>query len=168
VLAPDPENDVMRVKSSGLRGVAMALAGVAVLSLGACAYRQGPVYEESPTHAGQRLPGAQFGVVRGIDNVSGRESTSGAGALIGGVVGAVVGRQFGSGGSARAAGTALGAVGGAVIGNEIEQQQNHTAGRFRVTVQMDDGSQRNFNYAQLGDLRVGDRVRVEGQNLQRF
>lgn len=158
----------MSFKLMGVRAVATVLSCAALLSLGACAYRQSPVYEESPTHAGQRLPGAQFGVVRGIETVSGRESTSGAGALIGGVVGAVVGRQFGDAGAARAAGTALGAVGGAVIGNEIEQQQNHTAGRYRVLVQMDDGSQRSFNYAQLGDLRVGDRVRVDGQNLQRY
>lgn len=142
------------------------VAGLATLMLGACAYRGGPSYEESPTYAGQTLPAAQTGVVQAIDPVAARQSTSGAGALIGGVVGAIVGRQFGDSGNGRAAGTAVGAVGGALIGNEVEMQQNHTPARWRVQVRMDDGSVRSFNDSQVNGLQVGMRVRVVGQTLQ--
>lgn len=140
---------------------------VGVALLGACAHRQAPVYEEQPTLAGQRAP-IQYGVVRSIDSVSSRESTTGGGALAGAVVGAVIGRQFGSSGSGRTMGTILGAVGGAVAGNEIEHQQTQPSGRFRIQVQLDDGQTRVFNVAQPGDLHVGDRVAVEGNNLRRY
>lgn len=145
----------------------LAIAVLSLSMLGACAHRQGPVYEESPTYSGNRVQGGRTGVVVAIDTVDARQSTSGGGALAGGVVGAVVGRQFGSSGGGRTLGTIAGAVGGALIGNEIEAQQGNTQARYRVQVQMDNGSMRSFNYAQLGDLRVGDRVRVQGDGLRR-
>lgn len=153
------------MRSSLLRA---ATAALCLTLLGACAHRQAPVYEESPTYSGHRVPGGKEGVVRSIDTVDARQSTSGGGALAGGVVGAVVGRQFGSSGNGRTMGTVVGAVGGALIGNEIEKQQSGTAGRYRVQVQMNNGNVRTFNYADIGDLRVGDRVRVEGESLRRY
>lgn len=153
------------MSSSLLRAAAAALS---LALLGACAHRQGPVYEESPTYSGSRVQGSQYGVVRAIDTVDARQSTTGGGAVLGGVIGAVVGRQFGGSGGGRAVGTVAGAVGGALVGNEIEKQQSNTQARYRVQVQVENGSMRTFNYAQVGDLRVGDRVRIEGQNLQRY
>ena len=52
--------------------------------------------------------------------------TSGAGAVIGGVAGGVLGNQVGHGGG-RAAATVLGVVGGAVLGNTIEGNQASNA-----------------------------------------
>ena len=153
------------MRSSLLRA---ATAALSLVVLGACAHRQSPVYEESPTYSGSRVPGGKTGVVRSIDTIHPRKSTSGGGGIVGGLLGAVVGRQFGSSGDGRALGTVAGAVGGALIGNEIEKQQSNTPGRYRVQVQMDNGNMRAFNYAQIGDLRIGDRVRVEGQSLQRY
>ena len=136
--------------------------------LAACANnpRHAPVYEENSTWSGQRA-GMQYGVIRSIEDVSSRENTSGAGALIGGVVGAVVGRQIGSG-SGRTAGTIVGAVGGAIAANEIERHNTQPAGRYRVQVEIDGGQVRTFNLAQLGDLKPGDRVVVDGQSVRRY
>ncbi|MBN8488906.1 MAG: glycine zipper 2TM domain-containing protein [Burkholderiales bacterium] len=136
--------------------------------LAACANpRQKPVYEENGTWSGQRA-GLQYGVIRSIEDVSSRQSTSGAGALIGGVVGAVVGRQLGGSSEGRTTGTIVGAIGGAIAGNEIEHHNTQPAGRYRVQVEIDGGQMRTFNLAQLGDLKPGDRVVVDGQSVRRY
>jgi outer membrane lipoprotein SlyB len=105
----------------------------------------------------------QYGNVSHIEVVA--SSARGAGgAVLGAVIGAVVGNQIGSG-SGRAAATGLGAVGGAVIGNQI-QKRNETD-VYRVSVRMDNGSVGQFDYSNIGDLRVGDRVLVDGGQLHR-
>lgn len=129
-----------------------------------------PVY--SPGRRGD-LPGSSaavdYGVVQRIDVTEARGQPSGAGALIGGVVGAVVGRQFGGGGGGRAAGTVVGAMGGAVVGNEIERQQSGArSGVVRVQVALERGGVRSLEVRDVGDLRVGDRVRIEGDRLMRL
>jgi outer membrane lipoprotein SlyB len=107
----------------------------------------------------------QYGQVTRIERVGGE--ASGSGAVIGGVVGAVVGRQFGGSAAGRNTGTLLGAVGGALIGHQIERGQSSN-GAIRVSVQFDNGSARYFDYAELGDLRVGDRVRLQDGQLYRY
>jgi outer membrane lipoprotein SlyB len=144
------------------------VASVLLLSLlGGCAHRRAPSYEESPTWSGSRVEGSSYGVISSIETVDARQSTSGAGAVIGGVAGAVLGRQMGSAGNGRTAGTVLGAVGGALIGNEIEKQQAHTQDRYRLVVHLDNGGTRAYNVARLDGWRVGDRVRLDGQGVYR-
>lgn len=153
-------------KSMGVAVAAALLAGCAQQPVG-----RAPSYPQYPQPGygwgtPQPQPAyAQAGRVTDIRRVGGE--TSGGGAVIGGVVGAVVGRQFGGSSSARNAGTVLGAVGGALIGNQIERGQNSN-GAIRVSVQFDDGSARAFDYAELGDLRVGDRVRLQNGQLYRY
>lgn len=93
---------------------------------------------------------------------------SGIGAVIGGVAGAVVGRQIG-GGSGRDAATVVGAVGGAVAGNAIEKNRNTTVREsYRVSIQLDNGSSRAYDVPSYGELRVGDRVRIENGQIFRM
>ncbi|HET9977229.1 MAG TPA: glycine zipper 2TM domain-containing protein [Burkholderiaceae bacterium] len=105
----------------------------------------------------------QYGNVRNIEVVE-SSSRGAGGAVLGAVIGAVVGNQIGSG-SGRAAATGVGAVGGAIIGNQI-QKRNETD-VYRVSVRLDNGGVRQFDYSSIGDLRVGDRVLVEGGQLHR-
>ena len=93
----------------------------------------------------------------------------GIGAVIGGVAGAVVGNQIGTGGG-RTAATVIGAVGGAVAGNAIERSRtaNASAGEsYRVSVQIDNGSVRTYDMSSYGDLRIGDRVKIENGQVYR-
>lgn len=93
---------------------------------------------------------------------------SGLGAILGGVAGAVVGHQFG-GGSGRDVATVAGALGGAVAGNSIEKNRNPSVGQaYRVTVQMDNGGARAYDMPSTGELRIGDRVRVQNGQLFRY
>jgi outer membrane lipoprotein SlyB len=91
----------------------------------------------------------------------------GVGAVVGGVVGGVLGRQVG-GGTGRDVATVAGVVGGALVGNAIEKSQSASATQlYRVTVQQDNGVVRSFDYAALPEVRIGDRVRVENNQLYR-
>jgi outer membrane lipoprotein SlyB len=98
-------------------------------------------------------------------------------AVVGGIIGAVVGSAIGKNvdnGHSRAGATVLGAAGGAAIGSRTGQNNDaNTASSgaggpaYRVTVQTDQGAWRTFEVGALGDLRVGDRVRVENNVIYR-
>lgn len=126
-----------------------------------------PVYEPSRPEAGY----AQYGYVTGIRRASEDRDDWGRGAVIGGVVGAVVGNRVGRhvhGDDGQVAGTIAGAVGGAIIGNEIDRRRHEGDDRVRVTVELDRGGRRSFEFERIGDLRVGDRVRIVGGELYRL
>ena len=109
----------------------------------------------------------QYGQVTSVESVRGEGGSVGKGAILGGIAGAVLGHQVGSG-SGKDAATVVGIVGGALIGNEIEKRQQSGPDFIRVAVRFDNGTQRSFDYSQAVDLRVGDRVRVEGDRVVRY
>lgn len=86
------------------------------------------------------------------------------GTVAGGVLGAVVGSQFGKGDGRTAAGVA-GAVGGALLGREIQRRQGQRT-QYEVIVRMADGLQRSIVYTEPPSFRVGDAVRVVGDTLE--
>ena len=93
---------------------------------------------------------------------------SGLGAVLGGVAGAVLGHQIG-GGTGRDVATVAGALGGAVAGNAIEKNRNPNLSQaYRVTVQLDNGGIRAYDVPTTGELRTGDRVRIQNGQLFRF
>lgn len=111
--------------------------------------------------------GTQYGSVAGIRPIGGATSPSGvAGTLVGAVVGGVIGNQFGRG-HGRDAATVIGALGGAVAGNQIGQNMGQPSG-YRVDIQLSDGSMRSFDMQTPGDLRPGDRVRIDGNQISRY
>ena len=93
---------------------------------------------------------------------------SAVGAVTGGVLGGVLGHQVG-GGSGKAAATVLGVVGGALLGNAIEANARapQVYQNYRVSIQTDSGNYRAFDVQNPGDLRVGDRVRIDGNQISR-
>jgi outer membrane lipoprotein SlyB len=90
------------------------------------------------------------------------------GAVVGGVAGALLGSTIG-GGSGRTAATVLGGVAGAAVGNNIARNQQGvtTQAGYRITMQSDQGVMRTFEVPATGDLRVGDRVRVDNGVIYR-
>ena len=109
---------------------------------------------------------AEYGQVRSIGVIPTASRTSGGGAVLGAVIGAVIGNQIG-GGTGRGVATGVGAVGGAIAGNEIEKRRRGDDEIYRIGVRLDNGSVREFDYERIDDLRVGDRVRIEGGVLHR-
>lgn len=116
------------------------LASGAVLSL-ACACSSPPAKSgvaESPGVASAPVPFIQYGRVLAIDAVS-AAGNSGPG----------------------------GAVRGAVEGNATQNRNHRDDEVFRVTVRFDDGRESRYEYRQVDNLRVGDRVKDEGGQLYR-
>ena len=139
------------------------VCSVAALTLMTACSSTPPRNDPFTSNPGVVSSSTQFGQVSSIEIVS-SESRGAGGAVLGAVIGAVIGNQIGSG-TGRAAATGLGAVGGAVIGNNL-QKRNETD-VYRVSVRMDNGSIGRYDYRSIDDLRVGDRVRIDGGQLHR-
>ncbi len=128
-----------------------------------------PGYAQPPAYPAQNGGyGTQYGTVANIRPIGGATSPSGvAGTVVGALVGGVLGNQIGRG-HGRDAATVIGALGGAVAGNQLGQQMGQQTAGYRVDVQLSDGSMRAFDMQNPGDLRPGDRVRIDGNQLSRY
>jgi len=158
------------------RSVPLAVVTAALLS--ACAYEQpgtnvpsyqpptgtGPAspYDQRGSVAPPRQYAYNTGVVSSIELVRGQSSgVSPGGAILGAVVGGLLGNQIGAG-NGRAAATVAGVAGGALAGNAIGNRVNGAATAYRIGIQYDGGGYQYIDVAEPGDLRPGDRVRVDG------
>lgn len=106
------------------------------------------------------------GRIERIEQVYGARTNSRAGAVLGGVVGAVAAREIPSHGSdgKRNTATAAGAIAGAVAGNAIENKMNEET--YDIHIRMDDGRRIILNRNRLGnDIREGAYVRVDGNSI---
>ncbi|MEO7887638.1 MAG: glycine zipper 2TM domain-containing protein [Polaromonas sp.] len=162
------------------RLISSASAVLALAGLVACApmsprgdssYPATTTYPAASTYpATQQNNYVEYGRVINVESIQTAEKGrgSGVGAVLGGVAGAVVGHQIG-GGSGKDAATVIGAVGGAVAGNAIEKNRNSTVREsYRVSVQLDNGSSRAYDVPSYGNLRVGDRVKIENGQINRI
>jgi outer membrane lipoprotein SlyB len=154
--------------------------GLAALSLAACSsYPMGPTYGTTTTYPTSSYPAAQYpvagteyGRILNIEympaGTQAPTSNNILGAVVGGLAGAVLGNQIG-GGTGRTAATVLGGVAGAAVGNQIARnaQGVTTAPGYRITMQSDQGVIRTYEVPATGDLRVGDRVRVDNGVIYR-
>lgn len=160
------------------RSLPLALSvGVLVATLTACGSQpmnstSGAVYPAGPVYQQGSAPvsAVEYGRVTNVEIVRSQEQgrTGPAGAIIGGLAGAVIGHQIG-GGTGRDLATIAGGVGGAVAGNAIQKNAG-TPGRdvYRVSVQVDNGTYRAYDLGAAADFRTGDRVRIENGQLYRL
>ena len=159
------------------RPIAIGASVLALATLTACVAPQ-PIYQTSrypyqpPSYPVSQSPYVEYGHVANIEVIRSQTAgagTTGGGAVAGGVIGGVVGNQFGHG-SGRAAATALGVIGGALLGNTVEANANapRVYESYRVSIETDSGAYRAFDVPSPGDLRVGDRVRIDGGQISRF
>lgn len=149
------------------------LGMAAVLMLGACADMNRPI-NTSGTGAAYPQSGAYagYGVVQSIELV--RQDTAGiagsgigASTIAGAVVGGIVGSQVGSG-QGKTAATVIGAAGGAYAGHELEKRSQQQTDAYKFTIRMNDGSYQTVTQTTSGDIRVGDRVKIENGIAQRY
>lgn len=154
-----PPPPVVAPQQQGTPVPARAPAGAGTMAV--AAPRQ--VAQAAP--APRAAPVGVFGEVRSVEPIRERPPGTGKGAVIGGLLGGVVGNQFGHG-NGRAAMTVLGAAGGAVAGNNVERNINKRIVGYRVSVRLDNGQIRTYEEKSVGDLRAGDRVRIEGKHVR--
>ena len=123
---------------------------------------QAPVAQPTPPQPVVQ-PG-HVGTVQGVREVTQKGEHTLIGPAAGGVLGAVLGNQFGNGNGKKIM-TVVGAAGGALAGREIEKQARGKK-QWEIDVRLDSGAQQ----AVLSDVepgfRPGDRVRVIDGRLQ--
>lgn len=164
----------MRTSRPLTRTATLISAALLVGTLAACG-TQGPVNNTYPPSQSQapvyNAPGnfQEYGRITNIEvfQTQAPASNGVAGTVIGGVIGGVLGNQVG-GGSGRDAATVVGAVGGAIAGNQIQKNRNpEVRESVRVSVRLDNGAYRAYDMTSAGDLRIGDRVRIDNGQLFR-
>ena len=134
--------------------------------LGGCASNSSqPYYANDGYRSGyDNTASTGYGTIESIQVTSGEGRTSGAGAVVGGLVGALAGNQVGSGGGRTAA-----TVAGAAIGNSVEANRNAGAQQqYAVNVRLDNGEYRTIVQDNVYDLRVGNRVRIVDGRVYRY
>jgi outer membrane lipoprotein SlyB len=139
-----------------LPGAFAAAVLAALVSLTGCGPQ--PTYQvvQSP-------PPARVGTVESVREVVEQKDPSGAGLIVGGLVGGGLGSLVG-GGTGRTVATVVGALGGAYAGNRIEKSQSQVV--YQIGVKYDDGSWATIRQAAPTGLRIGDRVRVTDSGVE--
>ena len=99
------------------------------------------------------------GSIVSVDAVKHQGEGSGLGAVAGGVAGGLLGNQIGRG-SGRTVATVVGVAGGAYAGHEVEKHMKSDNTTYVVSVRMDDGTSRTFDYETMPAYRAGDKVKV--------
>ncbi len=145
-----------------------ALLLIASAALSACS---SPQQTSTPYYASSsQSNSSSHGVIESIQTPLHYSETrsTGTGAVIGGLVGALAGNQIGSG-NGRTVATVAGAVGGAVVGNQVEQN-NHAQGQgdYQIQVHLDNGERITIARQNVGDLKVGNRVSVINGQVSRY
>ncbi len=150
------------MKTHSLLWIGLVAAG----SLAGCAT---PDQRQASSNSGYSSNYTAYGVVDSIQQSRGGVANSGigAGTIIGGVVGGVLGNQVG-GGTGKTVATVAGVAGGALVGHEIDKNRQATNATYTVRVRLNNGDYQTLNQDNIGDLRVGDRVRIENNQVYRY
>lgn len=118
--------------------------------------------QESSQYANSRVA---YGVIDNIEVIRGNNDGIGAGTVIGGVVGGILGHQVG-GGSGKDVATIAGVAGGAVVGHQMEKN-NRQQEAYRIRVHLNQGGYQTVTQS-VSDLRIGDRVRIDNNQVTRY
>ncbi|MBC7502890.1 MAG: glycine zipper 2TM domain-containing protein [Herminiimonas sp.] len=105
------------------------------------------------------------GTVETVNVVDVKGDGSYLGTVGGGLVGALLGNQVGSG-NGRTAATIAGALGGAYAGKKVEENTGRNS-HFEVLVRLQNGGTQTLSFANDPGYRVGEKVRIVDGQLNR-
>lgn len=157
------DSNGMKLRLIGIAAAgALALAGCASSGYGSAGAGYGST---APSYGAQRC--YDCGVITRIEPFETRQAPNATGAVLGGLVGAVAGRELADDKSKgrRNTATVAGAVAGAAAGNAI---QNAVQTRYNVYVRLDDGRTTTVVMDSVGNLRAGARVRVSNGRVYAY
>ncbi len=120
-----------------------------------------------PSHSQPQSQLEGYGTVDSIQITRVNPTSGGAGAVVGGLLGALLANQVGSG-SGRTVATVAGAAGGAYVGNEVEKNRAQGHDAYQISIRLDNGDYRTIVQDDVNDLRVGNRVRVIDGRAYRY
>lgn len=107
----------------------------------------------------------ELATIVGMRNIAVDGNVSGAGTMVGALVGGVLGHQVGKG-TGNDLATIGGAIAGGIVGNQMERGSAGQKMRTELTVQFPNGETRTMLIDNHAGYRVGDRIRVTTQNGQ--
>ena len=158
------------MKINKQRSIAATIVAAAALAMAGCATSPGYSNNSGGYNSGYNQPAygnqgncQDCGTVVRIEHTGGGSNVPNAtGAVLGGVVGAVAGRELAQNKSTgkRNTATVAGAAAGALAGNAI--QNNVSGDTYRVQVRMDNGRTVTVNQRNINGMREGSYVRVYG------
>jgi len=153
----------------------LALPVAAVLLAGCVSspgYNSQPRYSSQPVYSSPAPSRSCYdcGTVIGIErSAAAQQVLPGTGAVLGGLVGAVVGKELGrsfSGSRGKRNVTAVaGAAGGALVGNAIQNGFEGQQQGYVVHVRMQDGRTVAIHLSDVGGLQQGTPVRVQNGQI---
>jgi outer membrane lipoprotein SlyB len=138
-----------RLASASALGVMLLLAGCGT----------------TPSYQVIQEPVPRVGTVDSVTQEVVQEVPNAVGAIGGAIVGGGLGSLIGSG-SGQTVATVVGAIGGGFVGNEAARRTQRVV--WRVGVRYDDGSIASIQQTSPPNLRVGDRVRITQQGIERL
>jgi outer membrane lipoprotein SlyB len=147
---------ILRLVRSAIGILVLSASAGGLLVLGGCGPQ--PAYQVVETP-----PPSRIGTVESVNEVVEQKSPSGAGLIVGGLIGGGLGSLVGSG-TGRTVATVVGAAGGAYAGHQIEKGQSQVT--YQIGVKYDDGTWATIRQASPTGLRVGDRVRVTDRGVE--
>ena len=125
-----------------------------------------PAYEPPPPAPIARAEVCRdCGVVDSLQEIKVKGRGTGVGAVGGAVVGGLLGNMVGAG-RGKALATVAGAVGGGLGGNAIEKNVRANV-EHRMVVRLDNGSHRTFTQEDPFPYRTGERVRIVDGHVER-
>lgn len=105
------------------------------------------------------------GKVQSVTTAEKKGEGGAVGMVAGGVAGALLGNQIGSG-TGRSVATIAGAAGGAYAGKKIEEHVR-TKKIWVVKVHMDSGQEKTFDFEKDPGFKSGDLVKLSGSSIVR-
>ncbi|MBY0573674.1 MAG: glycine zipper 2TM domain-containing protein [Undibacterium sp.] len=146
-----------------------------------------PQYTQRYQEQSYQQATSEIAQIVGIRNVAEvRRESGGGGALVGALIGGIIGNQLGRGdehssrqydrrgygrhhernddSAGRAVATVGGAIIGGVIGNEIDHSNTEQRVRTEITLRLENGRNQAVILDNVGQFRIGDRVRVSYQS----
>ena len=140
---------------------ALAVTGCATSGYGSAGAGYG---NTSPGYGAQPANCADCGVITRIEPIQTGTAPNATGAILGGLVGAVAGRELADDESKGRQNTATvaGAAAGAVAGNAV---QNSVQTKYEVYVRMSDGRTTRVTLNNVTGLQVGEPVRVSNGRI---
>ncbi len=154
------------MKLTHSRSIITTVVAAAALAMAGCVtspgYSSGGGYNNTQPNYGNQGSCQDCGTVVRIEQTGGSNVPNATGAVIGGLVGAVAGRELTDNKSKGRQNTATvaGAAAGALAGNAI--QNNVSGNTYRVQVRMDNGRTVTVNQRNVNNMREGSYVRVYG------
>ncbi|MBA4382890.1 MAG: hypothetical protein C0406_10020 [Sideroxydans sp.] len=161
--APAPVVEIAPAASAPVAAAPVAAPAPAPVAAPKPVAKPKPVAPKAAAAAPVKVVCDNCGTVVAVNVVEVAGKESGAGVVIGGAVGGLIGNQVAQPKDKELA-TLAGAVGGAVAGHYIEKNMKKSKA-YDVVVKLENGEERTLRHTAAPAVVAGDKVKIEGEQV---